>query len=237
MSDILDHYKTYNQQGSYFLEHFKGSSRHLMFDEWLKTNLKPGAKVLDIGCGDGAFSRWMPEFSWIGLDIGEPKASYNGTWVKQDLESSPYELESGTFDAVVCSEVLEHLFSPEKVNQEAFRLLKSKGIYAISTPNFNWIDQTLMGCHQLIYDPVNATHTKEHIRFYTAETHVRMLEKVGFKVVDIQGADLQWGEFFQGARWELKRSMPDKTDGEVDLLLGKMFRDSCHTIGVLAVKP
>lgn len=237
MSDILKHYEKYNQEGGhYFLEWFKGSSRPLMIQNWLDTNLKPGSKVLDLGCGDGSLAEWMPHYEWTGLDIGEPKKAYKGTWVKQDLEATPYNLVPESFDAVVCSEVLEHLFSPEKVNLEAARLLKRGGVYIISTPNFDWIEHKDKDYRQVVYDPRNeASHTREHIRFYTIDTHATMLRNAGFKLLDFMGADPQWGEFFQRARWELKQAT-GKTDGEVDILLGKMFPDRMHTIGALSVR-
>lgn len=237
MTDILKYYKDYHKSGHYTLAMFKGSSRHLMIEGWLKANLKKGDSVLDIGCGDGSYSEWMPEFKWTGIDINEEKAKYNGTRLVGNVEETPYNLPSDSFNAVICSEVLEHLWSPEKVNQEAHRVLKKGGIYIISTPNFNWIEHVLKGWAQVLYDPMLASHTKEHIRFYDLEGHLKMLSQAGFKPIDFMGADTQFGEFFQMARTELKQAMPEKPDGEIDLLLGKMFRTSSHTLGVMAVKP
>lgn len=238
MSELLKYYQEYHKGGSsYVLADWKGCSRHLMLEGWLKTHLKPQGKVLDIGCGDGSYSKWASEFNWTGIDVNEETTGYNGTRLIGDIEKFPYALDEGSFDGVLCSEVLEHLWNPEGVHKEAYRVLKKGGVYAISTPNFSWIEHMISGWSQVLYNPTGATHTKEHIRFYDVDTHVRMLTAAGFKVLDFMGADLQFGPFFQEARWILKESLPNKSDGEIDLILGKMFRTTCHTIGVLSVKP
>ncbi len=236
MSDILKYYQEYHKTKPYNLAWFKNSSRPLMIQGWLERFAKPGAKVLDIGCGDGSYSEWMPRYSWTGIDINEEKQQYNGTRIVGNVETFPYALEAGSQDAVVCSEVLEHLWHPEGVHEEANRVLKKGGYYIISTPNFNWIEHILKGWTQVLYKPDTESHTKEHIRFYDVETHIRMLDKAGFTVVDFCGADTQFGEFFQQARQELKNVLPSKSDGEVDLIVGKMFKTVAHTIGLVAFK-
>jgi 2-polyprenyl-3-methyl-5-hydroxy-6-metoxy-1,4-benzoquinol methylase len=234
--DILEYYKNYHKSGHYSLSWFKDSSRHLMIQNWIRENFKPGQTILDVGCGDGSFSEWMPEFNWVGVDINEEKSKYNGKRLTHNIEVFPYPFEDQSFDGVVCSEVLEHLWNPEGVHQEVYRLLKPKGVYIISTPNFNWIEHMLKGWAQVIYAPKQASHTKEHIRFYDVHTHIEMLKEAKFTPLDFCGADAQWGEFFQMARQELKKELPAKNDGDIDLLIGRMFRTACHTIGLMAVK-
>lgn len=236
MSDIKEYYQTYHSKGGlYRLEDYKGSSRPLMIQHWLTSNLKPGAKVLDIGCGDGMYSQWMPQFQWTGIDINAERVAYRGNRLTHDLENTPYPLQDAQYDAVICSEVLEHLFTPEKVHSEAQRLLKPKGIYVISTPNFDWIEHHLGMFRQVLFKP-GETHTREHIRFYNIEVHQQMLDKAGFSVVDYCGADTQFSKFFEAAREQLKKEMPLKQIGEIDFLLGKMFPLVQHTLGVLSVR-
>jgi ubiquinone/menaquinone biosynthesis C-methylase UbiE len=238
MSDeILNYYKEYHKGGSaYVLSAWKESSRPKMIINWLNENLKPGDSVLDIGCGDGSYSQWAPEYKWTGIDINEQTEGYNGTRIVADIEKFPYDIPANGFNAVICSEVLEHLWHPEKVNREAYRVLKKGGIYIVSTPNFAWIDHVMRGWGHLKYHPELYQHTKEHIRFYDVGTHTRMLKDAGFTVKDFQGADAQYGDFFLEARWQLKQAIPAYQDWEIDVLLGKMFRTECHTIGLVSVK-
>lgn len=206
-----------------------------MITTWLKDNLKPQSNITDIGCGDGALSKWMPEYKWIGIDINAENTAYKGTRLTHDLEVTPYPLPEASQEAVVCSEVLEHLFTPEKVHQEAKRILKPRGIYIVSTPNFDWIEHHLGAFRQVLFQP-GALHTREHIRFYNYETHRQMLDNDGFEIVDICGADVQFSEFFKPAREYLNKIMPGRFIGEIDYHLGRMFPTTQHTIGILAVK-
>lgn len=236
MSSVLDYYKEYHKSGGqYSLENMKGSSRHLMIGNWLINHVKEGGRVLDIGCGDGSYSEWLPQFSWTGIDINEEKTKYNGNRLVHDIENTPYAGTAGSYDAVICSEVLEHLFSPEKIHAEAHRLLKPRGVYVISTPNYNWVEHVYGGFKQILYSP-GGGHLKEHIRYFTPETHKEMLDKAGFQSIEFMGADIHFGTFFQEARAYLGGALPERTQGEVDWMIGHMFRCVSHTIGILAVK-
>ena len=233
----LDYYKNYFANGGvYKLEDYVGSSRVLMITRWLRANLKPGDKVLDIGCGDGTYSRLMPEFEWTGIDINEEKTAYAGTRLTGDLFSGMGGLHSGGFAACVCSEVLEHLWAPEEVHAEAHRLLQARGVYVISTPNFDWVEHPYKNYQQVVYDPAEV-HTKEHIRFFTLAAHTKMLDKAGFTVADFMGADMQFGSYFAQARRYLHQEVLKQTNlGEVDYILGRCFPTVAHTIGILGVK-
>lgn len=190
MSDDITYYKRYYQDcGAYAGEMWKHSSRFLVFQDWLREYLKPGAKILDIGCGDAVFSKLMPEFEWYGVDINIEKAAHLGDKAKsQDLMKPPYPYESGTFDAIVCSEVLEHLWDLRVVHKEAKRLLKREGVYVISTPNFDWL-QNHLEHHRAIMTDFAKCWTVEHTRHYNFDTHKKFLNDVGFVVDKHTGAD------------------------------------------------
>lgn len=205
MSDSANQYYKdyYTALGAeaYTGEKCKDTSRMLVFQEWLRAELKPGAKVLDIGCGDAVFARLMPEFEWHGVDINTEKASDlfdddaglpKGALVnlcEQDLMQPPYgHWQAGTFDAIICSEVLEHLWDLRVVHKEAKRLLKRDGLYVISTPNFDWIQNHLEGFRRIM--PVaGQSWTWEHIRHYNFDNHKEHLNSVGFIVEKHTGAD------------------------------------------------
>lgn len=193
-NDANEYYKSYyDKMGeiSYVGQAWQETSRFLVFKDWLRATLKPGDKILDIGCGDATFARQMPEFEWYGVDINLEKAKdiiKPNQLREADLMQPPYPFEKGEFDAIVCSEVLEHLWDLRIVHQEARRLLKRDGIYFLSTPNFDWIANHLEHYRRIMQDRTNHW-AWEHVRHYNLETHTKFLNDSGFIVDKFTGAD------------------------------------------------
>lgn len=239
MSSMQEYYREYFKNGgSYTLGSSGMPSRALSIITWL-SDLPKGSRVLDIGCGDMSFSKYMPSLEWVGMDICTDRAV--GHAITHDLMKVPYPFGDASFDACVCSEVLEHVWDLRVVHKEAHRVLKIGGMYVISTPNFDWVEHHLAAFRQVMFNPENAW-TMEHIRFYNRPIHEALLKAAGFHVADYTGADPHFGEFFQGARKHLKSLMLTlgheqyKADAIVDMDLGRMFRDVSHTIAFLGRK-
>ncbi len=196
MSDANTYYKSYYERmgkAAYLGESHKTSSRMLVFCEWLRAETKPGAKVLDIGCGDAIFAELMPEFEWWGIDINTEKAKhrFGENWerlTEHDLMKTPYPLQPATFDAVISSETLEHIWDLRVVHREAKRLLKRDGLYVISTPNFDWIANHLEQFRRIMQVDGHSW-TWEHIRHYGFDNHKAFLNECGFVIENHTGAD------------------------------------------------
>ena len=98
-------------------------------------------RVLDIGCREMQLKKLLNSNYYIykGVDMfnfGQDKVL---DITKQKLPYKDYE-----FDAVVMSEVLEHLTSHELVMREAHRVLNKDGIIIITVPNLHRIDLSLL---------------------------------------------------------------------------------------------
>ncbi len=104
----------------------------------------PCSSILDAGCGEGFITRQLKDVcqtaNVIGLDGAEEAldiARSNNKdiqFVQGNLYALPFE--DGTFDLVVCSEVLEHLEKPKRAVEELKRVAKMSIL--ITVPREPW---------------------------------------------------------------------------------------------------
>ena len=152
------------------------------------------AKILELGCGAGAtgalaISRGKCA-TYVGVELVPEQAAIAATRLStvhagavEDVEL-PYA--PGSFDALICSEVLEHLVDPQSVVIRLVRLLKPGGLVFASSPNiahhriirslilgrFDYADQGVMD--------------RTHLQWFTPRSFRRLFENAGV-VVDWLG--------------------------------------------------
>lgn len=99
--------------------------------------LKPGQKVLDLGCGRGALSLRLSDLGVqvTAVDMFDVCMCRDAvTFVCSPIEEF-LRNDSNTYDAIYLVEILEHVESPFSVIRAAYDRLKDGGILIISTPN------------------------------------------------------------------------------------------------------
>lgn len=108
----------------------------------IATWIKPGAKILDLGCGDGSLLRYLRDTRDVfgyGVEIDDSNilaCFRNGINVIQnDLETGLSGFESDSFDYVILSQTLQAMRHTEGIVQEMLRVGK-QGI--VSFPNFGY---------------------------------------------------------------------------------------------------
>jgi len=106
--------------------------------EWIK----PGAKILDLGCGDGSLLRYLRDTRNVfgyGVEIDDDNllsCFSNGINVIQnDLETGLSSFESDSFDYVILSQTLQAMRHTEGIIKEMLRVGR-EGI--VSFPNFGY---------------------------------------------------------------------------------------------------
>jgi 2-polyprenyl-3-methyl-5-hydroxy-6-metoxy-1,4-benzoquinol methylase len=142
---------------------------------------RPGARLLDVGCGPGLFIRAAAERGWAGegVEVSAGLAAYArniaGVPVREEtIESAA--LSDGAYDAVVLLDVLEHVREPGAVLEKAARILRPGGKLIVGTPDFRSLSRLILGRNWAVLSPA------EHLFYFTAPTLARILEGAGFEV-------------------------------------------------------
>jgi SAM-dependent methyltransferase len=154
--------------------------------------------ILDMPCGRGFYLnmfRYVSNCTIIGAELEWDvikKAQANVGHLDIPLHNANlYQLPyaSDTFDAVILSEILEHIDDDVAGLKEAYRVLKPGGVVAITVPNANypfWWDpinkslETLFNTH-IQHGPL-AGIWANHVRLYTQNELRNSVEMAGFVV-------------------------------------------------------
>jgi SAM-dependent methyltransferase len=99
-------------------------------------------KLLDIGCCRGGLRKYLhDDLEYYGVDV---LSNNFKNFVPIDLNNKTLPFKSKQFEAVNCTDVLEHLFYPLKMLQEIKRVLKDDGVVLISLPNDKGLNQLML---------------------------------------------------------------------------------------------
>lgn len=107
----------------------------------LVPDLPAGSMVLEVGCGAGHFSDYCRSLDLrvVSSDLslfnvrGAGRRYPGLVLCAADAERLPFK--TGSLDAVVSIELVEHLFLQEEHFREVYRVLKAGGVYIVKTPN------------------------------------------------------------------------------------------------------
>lgn len=102
--------------------------------EFASKRLGVGDRVLDAGAGEGRFKSYFTHTSYVAVDlaVGDKVWNYSDLDTIADLTRLPFA--NCVYDAVVCTQVLEHVKEPLLVTKELARILKPGGQLFLSAP-------------------------------------------------------------------------------------------------------
>ena len=93
--------------------------------------------MLDVGCGTMPYRVLFRDVStYRGLEIDQAR-NLSNPLVTDFYDGSIFPYANSSFDVVLCSQVLEHSFSPDQLLNEVFRVLRPGGVLLLTIP-FLW---------------------------------------------------------------------------------------------------
>lgn len=121
-------------------------------DEWIRAMaaaLPPKTRVLDVGAGEARYRADFAHCDYKTQDFAQYDSSADPTsaasWTYGDIDYvgdiTDIPVDSGSFDVVLCTEVLEHVLEPIRAIQEISRVLTPGGRLYLSAPMRSAIHQ------------------------------------------------------------------------------------------------
>lgn len=156
------------------------------FAQRVGASLSADTAVLDAGAGECSYKRFFSHCRYTAVDlaVGDNSWNYNNVDCIAPLDLLPFGDDS--YDAVLCTQVLEHLEKPLDCLSEVFRVLKPGGRLYLTAPMAHFE-------HQVPYD---------FFRYTSFGLHA-LLERAGFKENQVTS----FGGLFTRWAYELPRAM------------------------------
>lgn len=159
-------------------------------------------RICDLGCGNGYMAARLAELGHevVGVDASESgiaiaRANFaKASFVHAEIDPLLGErtgLEK--FDAIVSSDVIEHLYRPADLIEAAVSLLKPNGHLVVGTPYHGYFKNLLLSMSGKMDNHFSVLEEGGHIKFFSVKTLSELLTSHGF-------ADLNFS-FYGRAPW------------------------------------
>jgi 2-polyprenyl-3-methyl-5-hydroxy-6-metoxy-1,4-benzoquinol methylase len=151
-------------------------------------------RVLDVGCGNGAFGaglkRERPGIHVAGIELtdwAETAREYLDGVYKVDAERDDLNI-MGKFDCITFNDVLEHLFDPWKMVARLSSCLEPGGYMIASSPNMRFFHvlKALVLNKRFDYEDAGVMD-RTHVRWFTIRTFPEIFLRAGLIVVESGG--------------------------------------------------
>lgn len=153
---------------------------------FLRAHVEPGEYVLDLGCGEGAFTGPLADWGAapVGVEVAEEalrraRSRHPGLDFRLAEVGGPLPLADASVDVCWASEVLAHVPDAAALLSEVRRVLRPRGALLVTTPyhgRVRTLALALRGFEQA-FDPRGT-----QLRFYTARSLRELLEDLGFEI-------------------------------------------------------
>jgi SAM-dependent methyltransferase len=148
-------------------------------------------RVLDVGCSSGYLARRLRErgTSVIGIEFDQRAAEEARAVCEQvlvgDVETMDLPFGPGSFDVVLCGDLVEHLRAPDAFLERVRPLLRDNGRLVLTTPNVaNWAIRASLLAGRWRYTD-RGILDRTHAHLFTRRTLVEALDRAGYRVVKV----------------------------------------------------
>lgn len=135
--------------------------------------------LLDVGCGVKPYKELFSVSEYVGIDVDTGIHNSAGS-VDFFYDGKNIPFPDSHFDCVLCSQVLEHVFHPDELLVEIFRVLKPGGKILLTVP-FVWDE------HEQPYDFAR----------YSSFGLTHLFLKAGFEIESVSKSSANIGTIFQ----------------------------------------
>jgi 2-polyprenyl-6-hydroxyphenyl methylase/3-demethylubiquinone-9 3-methyltransferase len=152
---------------------------------FLLAHVAAGERVLDLGCGDGAFAAELVAAgaTVVAVDVAEEalrraRTRVPGLDARLVREGAPLPLDEDAVDVVWAGEVLEHVADVVGLLADVRRVLRWGGTLLVTTPYHGRLSLAalaLRGGIERHFDP-----RADHLRFFTPGSLREVLNETGF---------------------------------------------------------
>lgn len=147
-----------------------------------------GKRVLDVGCSSGYLARPLVDrgCAVVGVEF-DPAAAEEARSVCTDVfvgdvETMELPFEEGSFDVVLCGDLIEHLRDPEAFLARVRPLLRAEGRLVLTTPNVaNWSMRLGLLAGRWRYTE-RGILDRTHTHLFTRKTLAETLERAGYRI-------------------------------------------------------
>lgn len=156
----------------------------------LVTKLTHVKTICDLGCGNGYMTNRLAE---LGYEVTGVDASKTGLAIARQTSPNSQFIEAlidaklgantglNSFDLVISSDVIEHLYRPADLLEASSSVLKPTGQLVIGTPYHGYIKNLALSIAGKMDSHFCALDDGGHIKFFSVKTLSLLLQKYGFE--------------------------------------------------------
>lgn len=141
-------------------------------------------RVLDLGCGNGSLSHLIAQQDYEVVGVEESETGFKFArinfpdchFIQASIYDLPYARLENSFDIVISSEVIEHLFYPRELVRAAKKCLKPNGRLILTTPHHGYLKNLVLALSGKMDQHFNPLWDGGHIKFFSVSTMTALLK-------------------------------------------------------------